>query len=190
MYKKIVVKNMKSELRGKYKLIRDEIKFKKNKNKKIEEKVFKLLENNQSKVVAFYMNFSSEVSTGKLIEYVLHNGKIVVIPRAEKKELFFYKINSIKNNLKKNKYGIQEPIKVNENYVEPEKIEMIIVPGLCFDKEKNRLGYGGGYYDRYLRKTNAIKVGICFDEQIYEGILPTEKTDIKMDIIITDKNIY
>ena len=181
---------MKKEIREKYKIIRNEIKYKKNKNKKIEEKVIDFLEKNSSKIVAFYKSFSSEVSTDSLIEYLIQNRKIVALPRVEKNILNFYKIKNQKKYLIKNKFGIEEPIPDKDEFIKPELIDVIIVPGLSFDREKNRLGYGGGYYDRYLKNTNAFKIGICFEEQIYDGILPTEKTDIKMDLIITDKNIY
>lgn len=181
---------MKNELRKKYKLIRNNIKNRKNKNKKIEEKVIKIIEKNQAKIVAFYKSFSTEVPTDIIIEHIIQNGKIVVLPKVDKNGLNFYKIKSLKNNLKKNRYGIEEPISQEENYTEPDLIDIVIVPGLSFDKGKNRLGFGGGYYDKFLSNINSLKIGICYEEQIYESILPTDQTDIKMDVIITDKNIY
>ena len=74
-----------------------------------------------------------------------------------------------------------------ENYIESKKIDLIIVPGLCFDKENNRLGYGKGYYDRILRENDAKSIAICFKEQILEDeILPTIDSDVKVKKIITD----
>ena len=91
----------------------------------------------------------------------------------------------------KSRFGVQEPFDETENIIFPEKIDLVIVPGLCFDKSKNRLGYGGGFYDRFLIKTKAVKIAICFDEQIIEnGSLPVNKYDIKTDVIITDKRIF
>ena len=66
---------------------------------------------------------------------------------------------------------------------------LLLVPGLAFDKELNRLGRGRGYYDRYLKSFEGIKVGICFEKQIIETI-PTEAFDMKLDYLITEKNIY
>ena len=65
------------------------------------------------------------------------------------------------------------------------KIDLIIVPGICFDKANNRLGFGKGYYDKYLANKNIKKFGICFKEQLLDDI-PTDNNDIKMDLIITD----
>lgn len=62
---------------------------------------------------------------------------------------------------------------------------------MCFDNEKNRLGFGKGYYDRYLENTKINKIGICFNEQILEKeLLPIEHYDIKMNYVITEKIIY
>ena len=81
-------------------------------------------------------------------------------------------------------YHIQEPIgKIFEDY---STIDVIIVPGVAFDNQGNRLGRGKGYYDRFLKKIPATKkIGICFDFQMIEQI-PTEKNDIPMDDIITN----
>ena len=65
-------------------------------------------------------------------------------------------------------------------------IDLIIVPGVIFDREKNRLGYGKGYYDRYLSNKDIYKIGICFSDQVID-LLPSESHDIKMNIIITEK---
>ena len=69
-------------------------------------------------------------------------------------------------------------------------IDLMIIPGVCFDREKNRLGFGKGYYDRYLNN-NVKKMAICFEKQVLDKeLLPVDRYDKKMDIIITDKNIY
>ena len=68
-------------------------------------------------------------------------------------------------------------------------IDLIIVPGVSFDNFFNRLGFGMGYYDKYLSKSNIYKIGLCFSEQMVSS-LPTQKHDIKMDMIITENKIY
>lgn len=88
------------------------------------------------------------------------------------------------------RFGVQEPPDERDNIIPAEKIDIVIVPGLCFDKFRNRLGYGGGFYDRFLIKTKAVKLAVCFDEQIIEsGSLPVNENDVKADAIITDKRI-
>ena len=86
-----------------------------------------------------------------------------------------------------NKYGIPEP--ENTNRVYP---DILFVPLVAFDKELNRLGYGGGFYDRYIEKISKIKkivkVGLAFSFQKFK-MIPTNKYDKKLDIVITEKNI-
>ncbi len=180
---------MKKEIRGKYKIIRNNIKNKEEKTLVIKEKLINLEKYKKSKIIAIFKSFGSEINTTEIIDYSLNNGKVVILPKVVENNLKFYKIS---NNeiFVKSKFGIDEPIPEEENLVQNDLIDLIIVPGLSFDKEKNRLGYGGGYYDRFLSNVNCMKIGICYEEQIYEGDLPAEKTDIKMDLIVTDKNIY
>ena len=65
----------------------------------------------------------------------------------------------------------------------------MIIPGICFDKSKNRIGYGKGYYDKYLSNTNIKKIGLCYEEQITKEI-KSDKTDIRLDYLITEIKIY
>ena len=67
-------------------------------------------------------------------------------------------------------------------------IDLIIVPGVSFDEELNRLGFGKGYYDKYLASKNIFKIGICFDNQVIK-LLPVNDYDIKMDLVVTDKRL-
>ena len=94
----------------------------------------------------------------------------------------FHKLESIKD-VELNKYHIREPLFSSEII---DNIEIMIVPGIAFDVSKNRIGYGKGYYDRYLSKHECYKVGLAFDEHLHKEI-PADSFDIKMDIVITDK---
>ena len=80
-------------------------------------------------------------------------------------------------------FGIDEPI--GNVYDNPEKIDLIVVPGVAFDKKNNRLGRGKAYYDKLLKTANTFKVGICFDFQLIDSV-PVDKYDIKMDLVISD----
>ena len=89
--------------------------------------------------------------------------------------------------MEKGSFGILEPSQNGKIFTQ--KIDLMIVPGISFDKERNRLGYGKGYYDRFLACNKTFKIGVCFEETRCES-LTCDKHDIKMDLVITDKKIY
>ena len=106
------------------------------------------------------------------------------------KELKFYRISKMEDLISGGAFGIKEPKENIENLIDKSNIDLMIVPGICFDKEKNRIGFGKGYYDRYLaNENNIIKIGICFDEQVREEYILVDDFDIKMNMVITDKKI-
>jgi 5-formyltetrahydrofolate cyclo-ligase len=87
----------------------------------------------------------------------------------------------------KNKYGIWEPVLSEADLIEPEQIELIITPGTAFDQKGGRLGHGGGYYDRFIKKAkNAYTIGICFERQVIDNVTMAEY-DVRMDAICTEK---
>lgn len=177
----------KKELRKKYKQIRSAIPDKTYKSKIITNKIINDIDYKNAKIIALFKSFGSEVDTDEIIIHSINNRKIVVLPRVVGDKLKFYKINSINENLLISSLGVAEPIENEENYIESKKIDLIIVPGLCFDKENNRLGYGKGYYDKILRENDVQSIAICFKEQILENeILPTIDSDVKVKKIITD----
>ena len=178
-------------IRKEFKAIRNNIENKKEKSKLITEKLLNLSEVKVAKLIGIYMSFSSEVDTKDLIEQLLMLGKNIVIPRIYNNiEMEFYKFNSINDLKNKNILGILEPENNKENKASKDDIDLMIIPGIWFDLEKNRVGLGKGYYDRYLKNSNIKKIGICFDEQLLTGdTIDTNKYDIKMDKIVTNKRI-
>ena len=88
--------------------------------------------------------------------------------------------------MKKGAHGIPEPTEIVP--ISIEEIEIILVPGLAFDKTGARMGFGKGYYDKLLETRKAIKIGICYDFQLLDKI-PSEPHDVPMDIIITEKRV-
>ena len=187
-YKKVVTVS-KYELRLKYKKIRDNLENKIQKSEVIKNKVINLEEYKNAKIIAIYNSFSSEVSSKDIIKNSLDNNKIVCLPRIKNGKMEFYKINSLEKDLIKSKFGIEEPKEIKENLIDKKMIDIAIIPGLCFDSKNNRLGFGRGYYDKFLENsTNIYKLGICFDEQVLKkGLIPVVESDIKMDKVITDK---
>lgn len=134
----------------------------------------------KARVIALYNSLNDEVDTSYLINESLKN-KIVLLPRIIKDKMIFIMIN--KDTLyEKSSFGVMEPI--GEEYLG--NIDLIIVPGLAFDRKLNRLGFGMGYYDKYLSNKDIYKIGLCFDEQIVEFV-PVNELDIKMDMVITKK---
>lgn len=172
----------KEEQRKKFKKIRQNIENKDEKSLAISNKVFLLKRFKESKSIGIYSSLPEEVSTKYIINYCLKNNKKIAFPKVEDDEIRFYYIENIDGLNNIGSFGILEP----EGNKLAEDIELMIVPGICFDKQNNRIGFGKGYYDKYFQRNNNIfKIGICFKEQLTEA-LKTDDNDIKMDIIITD----
>lgn len=181
----------KQELRKQYLKLRKTVFNKKSKSKEITNKVISFEGYKLAKVIAIYNSLEDEVDTQDLIKYSIENNKIVVLPRViNKTEMKFYKISSL-DKLERGVLGIKEPIEDENSLVRPNEIDLMIIPGVCFDRNKNRIGFGGGYYDRYLEsEENILKIGVCFEEQLLkENYIEAEDNDIKMDMIVTDRKI-
>lgn len=183
----------KNELRKKLKKIRDDIPSDK---RKIEEEIIaETLLNSEiyknSKSIFIYNSFRSEVDTSYIIEEALDFGKIVALPITNPIDhsMEAYEINKDSVFIQ-DAYGIQSPDKKTSKIINPKEIDLAIVPMLAYDSYGNRLGYGGGYYDRYLPRLreDAIVVGLAFSNQFVEEI-PIEKYDKKLDYVITVKYI-
>lgn len=136
----------------------------------------------RSKVIALYNSLESEVNTKSLINDALLEKK-VLLPKIVNDKIVFVEINK-NTKYTKSKLGVMEPI----GNIYLGDIDLIIVPGVSFDKELNRLGFGKGYYDKFLSKKDIFKIGICFENQIVSK-LPVDSDDIKMDLIITNKRV-
>lgn len=137
-----------------------------------------------------FINYGSEVQTKSFITKAIGDGKRVFVPKMVKgtREMKAVEINSLEN-LKPDNWGILEP-KTFDGEVDKQCLDLIIVPGVVFDRSGNRIGYGGGYYDRYFSDLNFIikKVVLAYDMQVVES-LESEEHDVKVDFIITEKEI-
>ena len=139
------------------------------------------------KIIGGYYPSNYEINDLKILNYFFKRGSSISLPKIKKKnQMEFYKW--YKNDpLLINKYGIPEPDTTNKVYP-----DILFVPLVAFDKKLNRLGYGGGFYDRYIQKISKIKkvvkVGLAFSFQKLKTI-PVNKHDKKLDIIITEKEI-
>lgn len=151
-------------------------------NNDIFKKVIDLKEYKESKLVLIYVSLKDEVDTFKLIEHSLEIGKRVAVPKCIKNDIEFFYIESL-NELEKGKFNILEP-KANKK-VEDFASSICIIPGIAFDKEMSRIGYGKGFYDRFLKNYCGIKIGIAYRECICENI-DNDINDVKIDKIITN----
>lgn len=144
-----------------------------------------------SKNILIYYPSGCEVDTSLIIRDALKNRKNIILPRACKKELELYFISDPETQLGKGAYSIMEPIASLCRPAKLSDIDLVIVPGISFDKNFNRLGQGGGYFDRFLPclPEKVKKIALCFDIQIV-NTLPIQEHDTKVDIIITESSIY
>ena len=173
---------MKKEfLRKKYKEKRDNIKNKVTKDNLIYQKVINNKDILSSKTLLIYISINSEVDTIKIINYFLY-AKNIAVPKVIDNNMYFCYITNL-NDLTPGKYNIPEP--TNENIVTDFDNAICIVPGICYDKENYRIGYGKGYYDRFLSKNKIKTIGLCYKECMIEKI-DNDKYDYKIDEVITD----
>jgi 5,10-methenyltetrahydrofolate synthetase len=177
----------KMELREKYKDIRSKIEDKDRLSFIITEKVINKEIYVKSNVIAIYVSMSDEVDTTDIIMHALKSGKTVCVPIIKDTIMNFYKIDSFEELVNKNNIGVKEPVKNINKLINPSEIDLIIVPGICFDLENSRVGFGKGYYDRYLNNEDitCFKLGICYFEQlILDDLIDFDVFDIKMDMVI------
>jgi len=144
----------------------------------------------KAKIIHTYVDWKNEVRTQSLIAELLETGKRVIVPVVDKNadQLKHSEIKSL-SDLEPGAFGIMEPKQNPETKVDIETLDVILVPGVAFDTTGHRLGYGGGYYDAFLKQTTVLKIALGFEFQIVEKI-PTREEDEKIDILVTEKRIY
>ncbi len=154
-------------------------------SRQIAEKILAFVKKENIQRVFSYASFRSEPDTFYLMEKLLEQGISLALPKCEKGgAMTFYGIRDL-SQLSPGAYGILEP--PMEASVPPEWAELILVPGCAFSMAGDRLGYGGGYYDRYLPKAKGAKaLGVCFSPCLTQG-LPAGKNDCKIMGIFTEQ---
>jgi 5-formyltetrahydrofolate cyclo-ligase len=133
---------------------------------------------------------SNEVDTRPFIEECLRSQKVLLVPIVDyrMKRLLSARIETL-DELRVGRFGLYEPPLPSARLADPSSIDLVVVPGVAFDPSGNRIGLGGGYYDRFLRGLRALKVGVAYQFQIVERIVPTP-TDTPVDLIITEERVY
>lgn len=142
------------------------------------------------RTVLTYVSFGSEVSTSALIEQALSDGKEVAVPVSNPAtcEIRFYRIASLRE-LRPAAYGILEPKPNPKQEVFGDAESLCIVPGLCFDRKGYRIGYGKGYYDRFLSGFLGKTAGLCRKNSVYLGELPKNQFDLPVNFLFTDETV-
>lgn len=163
----------------------------KTKDSLIKEKLFSLKEFQQASTLFLFASFRSEISTFTQIAEALSLGKRVVLPSVDplNKELRLYEIKEL-SELSTGYMGIPEPAVPEERERDINDVTLVIMPGAAFDPKGNRLGYGGGYYDRILSRLRRRipLVALAYEEQIVDS-LPSGPHDIKVHVIVTDQRV-
>ena len=191
MEKVIDIRPVKRQMRAstKEKRLSMDAEIKSSADKKICNKLLNLWSVREAETVLCYVSTPIEVDTREFINALLKSGKTVAVPRCSTKDrtMDFYIIKSY-DDLQKGAYGLLEPDVSRCKRLDDFDCAVCIVPGLAFDCEGYRLGFGKGYYDRFLQHFGGVKVGICYKECV-TWQLPHGRFDKAVDIVLTQRYI-
>ncbi len=153
--------------------------------KRVEERLFSLPAIRDAKTVLLFYSFGSEIPTRDIIRRLLDESRRVLLPFMEGSEMLAAELRA-GDSVVRTSYGPKEPS--DRITVEPEDVDVVIAPGLAFDRSGHRIGYGGGNYDRYLRRLGpgATRVGIGFHIQLMADV-PHGPADEPVDFVVTDR---
>ncbi len=183
--------NSKSEIRAYYKKLRQNLAPDKKKllDARITDRLISLDEYKNSGVLLAFVSKDIEVDTEAIIKNALKNGKTVAVPRCESQSgvMSFYIIKSY-DDLEIGYFNIPEP-KVYCEKLRSFDDSLCLVPGLAYDKLGYRVGFGGGYYDRFLSGYSGVSVGMCYSDCVADE-LPVDEYDRKINVLVTDNKIY
>lgn len=142
--------------------------------------------------IAFvYVRWGNEVDTYPIIGHLLSRGIHIAVPKIniKHKRLEAYYITHVEDDLQPGTYGILEP-KAYARWCDPEHIDLVITPGVAFSESGHRIGYGGGYYDRFFSvNIEALRVGLAYEFQVHKGI-PNESYDQRLDMLVTERRVF
>ncbi len=160
------------------------------KSRKACEKLISTPQFQHSKVVMFFLSLPQETDTTPAILNAWQHGKTVTVPKVlwRQKRMIPVQIDSLENGFSTEVAGLRNPIAGTP--VPLEEVDLVVVPGLAFDRNGNRLGTGNGYYDNFFEDKHlvATRCGLSFSEQLIDSI-PIDEHDKPMDLLVTDKEI-
>jgi 5-formyltetrahydrofolate cyclo-ligase len=143
----------------------------------------------RAECIALYAPAHNETDTAGIREEAVAAGKRVLYPAVCGDRMMFRQVEGLQS-LAEGRFGILEPCPTGKDHHADEP-DLIVVPGVAFDPAGHRIGYGKGFYDRFLQHPGrtAHLIGLCHDFQLIEGVIPAEGHDIRMEIIVTDRRI-
>lgn len=157
----------------------------------IKESLFKLPQFLAARTVMFYVSFRSEVETHDMIREALASGKAVVVPVTDmkNKRLALSRLEDFDRDLAPGIWGIPEPLQEKIRPIPYHDIDLVIAPGAAFSANGNRIGYGGGFYDRLLRESGKKACALAFEMQILSDIPNNPEQDVPVDYILTENRV-
>ncbi len=156
-------------------------------DKQLSERFMNMISYRYAKQILFYASTDSEISTNLIFQKALEDGKTCFFPKCgEHSSMSFYKVTDL-SELKSDAFNIKAPDGTTQLF-SPQPSDIIIVPAMAYDSKGFRLGYGKGYYDRFLLNFLGIRVGLCYSEFITDK-LPRGRFDMSVDIIVTEKKV-
>ena len=190
---KLDIRGYKNHLRDRYKQQRREldVQTKEEWDRSICQRVLGLRAYREASVVLTYVSLPGEIDTHGIILAALRDGKRVAVPYCieNSRRMYFYFIHSM-DDLVARTFGVLEPVAERCERVEmpADEKSICIVPGLSFDAAGFRLGYGKGYYDRFLCSYQGLKIGLCYQYAV-RAMLPHSRYDVAVDLLITERKV-
>ena len=158
-------------------------------DRKIRETLFSLPEYGSAHTVFCFVSLPSEVNTRPILEHILSSGKTLAVPRSVGNGIMqAHVITDPEKDLSRGMYGIFEP-SASLPSLPPEAFDLILVPCCTCSHTGKRLGFGGGYYDRFLARTDAFRIALC-REVLIKNDIPEDPYDLSMDIVLTEAGVW
>ncbi len=162
------------------------------KSSAVESSLWRLIHERQAESIMFYISFGSEVRTENSINRAIGSGKTAIVPLCcpdEERKLLPCHLLDLQSEVEEGTFCVLEPKSEFRRPFPPEKIDLVVVPGLAFDERGYRIGYGAGYYDHFLPKcSQALFVGLAYEMQIIECAFPLA-WDVPIHKIITENRV-
>ena len=161
------------------------------KGRSIRGRLLALPEYQDARLVHSFVSMPGEIDTRALIEAILSSGRRVAVPVVTKgrRDLMHAEIRSLSDLRPKGAWGLYQPPPERIRPVTPAEIGLVVVPGLAFDPAGNRVGFGAGYYDRFLRDVSVPKTAVAYAFQVLPEV-PTTAQDVAVDLIVTEEQVY
>ncbi len=182
------IAEVKAELRSRLQKLKAELPSRAAIDEAIIKNLIALPEYCEAGEILTYISRADEVSTVAIINHALRSGKRVFAPAVKEDEMEFYSMPSIEE-LAIGKFGILEPDTNEAGKIAETKHALCITPAIACDRRFFRLGFGGGYYDKFLANNDVISCGLCYEMLLYDE-LPAESHDERLKLIVTEKAVY